>query len=221
LFKALSKIFPYTENKELHLISGWVSLKEGKMSSRKGNIVKGEWLLNEAKKRIKKNFKEVSNEIAEKIAVSAVKYSFLKNGPSTDMVFDIEKSISLQGNSGPYLQYAYVRAKSVLDKSGIKIKELEKIKDFEFNKEQEISLVRWLIIFPDIVNRAAVKYAPNLIANYLFELAQKFNNFYESLPVLKAENEELKKARLVLVVSVSQVIKNGLNLLGISAPEKM
>jgi len=218
IFKALSQAFPYTENKERHLISGWVSLREGKMSSRKGVVIVGKWLIDEVKKRIKKSFKKVSNEAAEKIAVGAVKYSFLKNNPSTDIVFDINESISLQGNSGPYLQYSCVRANSVLTKSKENFK---KIKNLELKEEQEISLARILIMFPEFVKEAGRRYAPNLIANYLFELAQNFNSFYESLPILKAENESIKRTRLALVFVFSQVLKDGLSLLGILTPEKM
>ncbi len=218
IFKALNQVFPYTKNKEHHLVSGWVSLREGKMSSRKGVIVVGKWLIDEVKKRIIENFNKISDETTEKIAIGAVKYSFLKNSPSTDIVFDIDESISLQGNSGSYLQYSYVRANSVLTKSKENFK---KIENLELKEKQEISLARILTMFPEFVKEAGRRYAPNLIANYLFKLAQNFNNFYESLPILKAENENIKKTRLALVFVFSQVLKDGLSLLGILTPEKM
>ncbi len=218
VFKALTQVFPYTKGKEYHLVSGWVSLKQGKMSSRKGNIIKGQWLLDEVKKRIQENFSNIPDDSAEIIAVGAVKYSFLKIRPLTAMLFDINESISLEGNSGPYLQYAYARARSVLRKS--KIKEQE-FKEIELKEEKEITLLKLLSQFPEVVERAAISYSPNLISNFLFELTQTFNAFYESLPVLKAETKELKMARLALVHGTCQIVENGLNLLGIKVLEKM
>lgn len=221
IFKALAQLFPYSEGKEYHLISGWVALKEGKMSSRKGVVIAGNWLLDEVKSRIKKNFTEISDELAETIAVGAVKYSFLKVNPSTDVLFDIDESISLEGNSGPYLQYAYVRAYSILKKSEIKEQKLKSFKSLKLKEGKEVALLKLLSQFPEITEKAATSYSPNLICNFLFELAQHFNAFYESLPVLKARDEELKKARLVLIASFCQVLKNGLNFLGIKTLEKM
>jgi len=221
VFKALVQVFPYTKGKEYHLVSGWVHLKEGKMSSREGNVIAGEWLIDEVKKRIKKNFTQVSDKIAEQIAVGAIKYSFLKVRPSTDVFFDIDESISLEGNSGPYLQYAYTRGHSVLNKSKIKEKELKDFKETELKEKEEMKLLKLLSQFPEIIEQSAINYAPNLICNFLFDLTQSFNAFYESLSILKAETDEVKKARLALVASVCQVLKNGLNLLGISIPEKM
>lgn len=221
IFEALAQLFPYTKGREHHLISGWVNLKEGKMSSRKGTVIAGNWLLDEVKSRIKKNFTEIPDKSAEIIAIGAVKYSFLKVSPSTDVLFDIDESISLGGNSGPYLQYAYVRARNVLKKSKIKEQELRGLKGAELKEEKEITLLKLLSQFPEIIKQTATNYNPNLICNFLFELAQNFNAFYESLPVLKAENEELKKARLALVAGLCQVLKSGLNLLGIKTLEKM
>lgn len=221
IFKALAQLFPYSEGKEHHLISGWVALKEGKMSSRKGVVISGDWLLDEVKNRIKKNFTEISDELAEIIAVGAVKYSFLKVNPSTDVLFDIDESISLEGNSGPYLQYAYVRAYNILKKSEIKNQKLKSFNGLKLKEKKEITLLKLLSQFPEIIEQAATSYRPNLICNFLFELAQHFNTFYESLPVLKTRDEELKKERLVLVASFCQVLKNGLNFLGIKTLEKM
>ena len=116
LLKALEDIEPETKGKERHLIYGWVSLKEGKMSSRAGNVVEGEWLLNEAKKKIIEEYK-TNEETAEQIAVGAIKYSFLKVGLTQDVAFDFKESISLEGNSAPYLQYTYARTRSVIEKS--------------------------------------------------------------------------------------------------------
>ena len=218
LFKALEKIIPLTKGKEFHLVYGWVRLKEGKISSRTGQVVLGEWLLDEAKKRLSKNFK-MTQSVAEQVAIGAVKYSLLKFGSITEIVFDIDESISLEGDSGPYLQYTYARCQSVLSKAGEPGKEIA-TEGLELSNE-EMVLLRTLYRFPEVVADAGRNYSPNLICNFLFDLAQKYNLFYNKQTILKAEPIELRAFRLRLTAVVSQVIKNGLYLLGIEAPEKM
>jgi len=125
----------------------------------------------------------------------------------------------LEGDSGPYLQYTYARCQSVLAKvEGVKI---ETINFHPHLKDEEIALLRTLYKFPEVVQEAGEKMAPNLICNFLFDLAQKYNFFYNKLSILKADNVNSVNFRLFLTSAVSQVIKNGLNLLGIEAPEKM
>ncbi|MDP3998904.1 MAG: arginine--tRNA ligase [bacterium] len=219
------------KGKQYHLSYGWVRLKQGKMSSRTGNVVLGEWVLDETKREIKNQFPEMSEETAEMVAVGAVKYSMLKVSTTSEIAFSLEESISLEGNSGPYLQYAYVRTQSILAKlkttvEGKTSRRRPKTPDkflipsnFIINPE-ELSLLRTIYKFPEVAKGAAAGYAPNLICSYLFDLAQKFNLFYQKHPVLKAEGE-LRGFRLSLTVAAGQVIKNGLDLLGISVPEKM
>lgn len=212
IFAALERIIPETKGKEKHIPYGWVRLKEGKMSSRTGNVVLGEWLLDEAKSNIKNSF-DTEDEKAEKIAVAAVKYSFLKNSLAQDIAFDLKESISIEGNSGPYIQYTYARCKSVLTRAG---------KQIEVSIDEvgasEMPLVKSLFNFPDIVASANDSYSPNTVTNYLLDLSQKYNAFYNSNKILGSEHEE---TRLFLTESVSQVLKNGLNLLGIETVEKM
>jgi len=218
VFKALEQILPKTVGKEFHLMYGWVRLKKGKMSSRTGKVVLGEWLLDEVKKQLLKKFK-TPEKIAEKIAVGAVKYSLLKFNTLSEVVFDIKESINLEGDSGPYLQYTYARCQSVLAKAeNVKI---EKITVGSHLKAEEISLLRSLYQFPEVVQEAGKKLAPNLICNFLFDLAQKYNLFYNKLSILKADNVNSVNFRLFLTSAVSKVLKNGLDLLGIEAPEKM
>lgn len=217
LFKALAQIEPATVGKEFHLPYGWVRLKEGKMSSRLGNVVLGEWLLDEAKKRIQTAHK-VTDAVAEHLAVGAVKYSFLKVGLNQDIAFDIEESISLEGNSGPYLQYAYARARSVLQKA----KDSKSVIGGSLSKvgEAELSLLRYLYRFPEIVSVAAENYAPNLLCGFLFEVASRFGRFYDQVPILKAPVAE-RGLRLALTDAVALTLKNGLTFLGIEAPERL
>lgn len=202
------------KDKQYHLSYGWVKLKEGKMSSRQGNVIEGEWLLDEAKKKILSKFKS-TNDIAEKLAVAAVKYSFLKNTVQSTIAFDFNESISLEGNSAPYLMYTYVRAQSVLGKSnGTTSNTINNI------SKEEKDLLRMFYQFPEVVKKAAQNFSPHLIATYLFDLAQKFNLFYQKCQILKAD-EEIKNFRLLLTQATAQVLKNGLYLLGIETVEKM
>jgi arginyl-tRNA synthetase len=213
-YKGIQYHFPY----------GYVRLSSGKMSSRKGTVLLGEWLLDEVKSRILKTYKITSPEIAEIIAIGAVKYSFLKVGAKEDISFDIDQSINLDGDSGPYLQYTYARARSVLRK--LKIKNYELKIDYKFQisniklTQEEFAVLRILYKFPEVVLEAGRQFAPNLICSYLYDLASKFNLFYQKDPILKA-NEENKKFRLAITEATSIVIKSGLELLGIKVLEKM
>lgn len=200
----------------------FVLLKTGKMSTRKGNLVLLEDFMKEsvekAKNEIKKRHEKVNEENAKKIAYGAIKYSILRVSPDKNVVFDWKIALSFEGDTGPYLQYAYARICSILRKYG---KKVENKADLSLIKEDvETELIKKLNDFPDIISSATKQLKPHLIANYLYELSQKFSEFYHSCPVLQAE-EELKKARLLLVSCVKQVLKNGLQLLGIDVLEKM
>jgi arginyl-tRNA synthetase len=157
-------------------------------------------------------------EIREVLTISAVKYSILKNTTQENMVFDIEKSVALEGNSGPYLQYTHARANSILNK--VKARPNISSKS-EFKEKEEINLLKLIYRFPEIVGKATQNNSPNLICNYLFKLAQEFNCFYDKISIVKTEQNDMKKARLALTKGVAQVINNGLDLLGIPVLEKM
>jgi len=212
----LSLLHPEVGEKTKHLGHGMVRLPEGKMSSRTGKILRGEWLLDEAKKFALKL--SDSEEVAEMVGTGAIKYALLKNSIGKDVEFNFEESISFEGNSGPYLQYTYVRTKSVLQKAG-EVNNKFELKGLELLSEER-ELLRLLVRFPEIVEEAAMRYAPNVLCIYLFELAQAFNLFYQKLPILKAEGES-KTLRLHLTQNAGKVLKEGLNLLGIQAPERM
>lgn len=206
------------KNKQFHLAYEWVKLKEGKMSSRTGNVVEAEWLIDKAKKKILKNFK-CDEDTAEAIAVGAVKYSFLKNNVFSQIAFDFDESITLEGNSGPYIQYTYVRCQSVLQKGGLIEKNEEEKKSVLLEPEEKI-LLRILIQFPDAVLHSAKELAPNEIANYLYSLAQSYSLFYQKHTIIKAP-KDVKEFRLLLTMATANVIKKGLYLLGIKTVEKM
>jgi len=214
LIAALGKINPDLASKTKHLSHGMVRLPIGKMSSRAGNIITGEWLLDEAKKLLKSKYSEMTEETLEKVAVGAIKYALLKSGLGHDIEFNFEESISIQGNSGPYLQYTFARTQSIWDKSS-KQASPENVKDLN---PEELALLRTIRMFPAIVEGSAEVFAPNVLCTYLFDLAQKFNLFYQKHKIISSDQENF---RLALTLGVGQVLKNGLNLLGISAPEHM
>ena len=151
------------------------------------------------------------------MAVASAKYSFLKNGTQTIIHFDIDESITVDGNSAPYLIYTYVRCQSVLNKA--KQNSQNSLNSLIINTD-ESNVLRLINQFPETVQQAAIQFAPNLIANYLYELAQKYNYFYQKNKILESE-EKTKQFRLMLTQAVGKVIKKGLYLLGIKTVEKM
>lgn len=194
-----------------HLSYGAVNVKgSGKMSSRAGNVVSADELMDTLAAKAAK----INKDVAEVVGLGAIKYGILKLNRESDIQFDIDESLSIEGNSGPYIQYTAARAGSVLAKAklGNKIK-IGK----EINKE-ELSILRFLVKYPESIEQAATRYAPNLVCNYLYELSQKYNTFYNSSKIIGSENEDF---RLLLSKSVLTVLKSGLKLLGISAPERM
>jgi len=204
IFKALEQVYPDTKGKEHHLIYGWVKLKEGKMSSRLGNVVLGEWLIDEVKKEIKnilaqsisKDNKSNHDVASETIAIGAIKYSFLKVSTPSEIAFDLQESINTNGDSGPYLQYAYARCKSVLRKAAsLSFRPSSRnpsqknwipgqARDDNGMNPEERAIARRIMQFPDIVKAAADNYAPNTLCTYLFQLAQEFNLFYAKHAIL-------------------------------------
>ncbi len=218
VLEAMGKVLPELRKKTIHDYFGFVKLKEGKMSSRKGDVIEGEWLMLEAKRHLKENFSEMDEKTLEKVAVGAVKYSMLKFSRKSDITFSFEESIDLSGNSGPYIQYAYARTQSVRAKVKSQKSKVKSLGQNSKLEKEELLVLRLLIHFPEIAKEAEESFAPNLVCNYLFELSQAFNNFYQKHKIIGSENEDF---RLNLTSAVGQILKTGLYLLGIEAPEKM
>ncbi|MAG60036.1 arginine--tRNA ligase [Candidatus Woesebacteria bacterium] len=216
LLKALEKVNPKLAEKTKHVPHGMVRVPGGKMSSRTGDVLGGEWLLDEAKKRLQKSYK-MSDEVAEQVAVSAVKYALLKSGIGKDVVFDFDTSLSFEGDSGPYLQYTHARTQSVLAKSKVKS---QKSKVGKVNSE-EATVLRTFYKFPEVVAESASKLAPNVLCTFLYDLATKYNRLYNTHRILEAESEEAKALRLAITKVTGNILKVGLDLLGIKAPRKM
>lgn len=209
-------------DQQYHKKYGFVNLKSGKMSSRTGNIVTGQALLDEAKEKIISNYPEVKDEIAEVLAVAAVKYSFLKVNTASDIAFDFDESISMEGNSGPYLVYSYVRSQSVIKKAQEKLSEVD-LEGVKINQigDPEKEVLRYIYQFPEVLKDAAILLEPHHIANYLYNLAQNFNSFYNKCSVINADSQEEMKLRLMITSAVGIIIQKGLYLLGIQTVEQM
>ena len=217
VMKAIDLCFPEFEGKTKHIGHGMLRFASGKMSSRKGNVITGEELIAEAIEKSRGN---------EVVGMGAIKYSILKQAPGRDIIFDIEKSLSLEGDSGPYIQYAYTRAKNVLAKVG------EAIHDSRFTihdlNESEGKLMRMIGRLPEIISEAQKNLAPQLVCTYLIELAGEFHHFYATNRIADPSSElgagavgETRERRLALTAALAQTIQNGLWILGILTVEKM
>lgn len=215
-------------NKEVvlyHTQHGWYLGPDGKkFSTREGKTVKLEEILKEAIERAKQlGCKD--EKTAKMVGIGAIKYYDLMRAVKTDVVFNWEKIMNLQGNSGPYLQYTHARIQSVLAKSKnleVNSKYFTNYESLTFNLE-ELSLLRLLIHFPEVLETASFNYAPNLLCNFLYDLASKYNTFYQKWPILEERTKDKKQSefRLALTLACGQVLKNGLRLLGIESPERM
>lgn len=231
VFQALELVDKRFAGRQFHLSMGMVNLAGEKMSSRTGVLITVDGLLEKVKSLARfliddKRFnKDEAEKIVELVALAAIKYSVLKINPAQNVLFDLRQSVNLEGNSGPYLQYTYARARSVLRKSQIpkfKLQTSLKFQDPNFKfEDEELAILRATYKFPEVVLEAGRKLAPNLVCNFLFDLAQKYNWFYQKTPIIKTKNAALKNLRLALTLATAQVLKNGLEILGIEVLERM
>ena len=212
MLAALAEIDAALAKKTTHLSHGFLSLTSGKMNSRSGNVYVAMELLLEVKAAVHEQYPE--SQVRKEVTFAAVKYAFLKHRLGSDIVVDIKESIGLEGNSGPYLQYAFARAKGILNKANFQGPSLHAV---EFD-ENERSLARKISEYPEVVAKATAELMPHHICTYLYELAQAFNSFYENNRVIGNDREA---ARLKLVEAYAGVLKHGLALLNIAAPEQV
>lgn len=227
VFTAMDKIWPGLSKKEYHLVGGYLQLKgQQKMSSRTGNVISGDELIKQTEDKVKEIMteRELDNkkEIVRKITNAVLKYAMLKSNVSQDVGFDMETSVSLSGDSGPYLLYIVARIKSILRKiesDSLLLKGDERI-SFEVSDIEKQLLLK-LAEYPEVTRLSAQNLDPAKISQYLFSLAQKFNVFYDNCPILQEENEEIKLFRIKIIQAVEKIMINGLNLLGISVVDEM
>ena len=219
---AMDKVAPKLAEKTKHIGHGMLRLPEGKMSSRTGNVITGESLINKVEELVKEKIKdrELSDkekkEITEKVAVGAIKYSILKQSIGSDIVYDFNKSISFDGDSGPYLQYSYTRAESVLRKA----KEEGVKPSFKKAPNGITQLEKSMSYFPKIVSEAQKNYEPHSLVLYLTELARTFNNYYAKNKIVN-KKDEFSPYKVALTNAFATIMKNGMWLLGINSLEKM
>ncbi|MFN7160819.1 MAG: arginine--tRNA ligase [Candidatus Gracilibacteria bacterium] len=216
-----------------HMNYGLFTMKEGKMSTRKGRVIYAEEVLDEAEERALAILNErgvfaddetAKKKLAKSLGYGAVFYANLSQNRNTSQLFDWDKVLSFEGNSAPYLQYVYARAASMLrkakDDKGVEV-ETSEVFDIQELQEAERTLLIKLLQFNEVIESTTVDYRPNFLAQYLYELCGDFNGFYNELSVLNAESDVSMKFRLQLVARTKDVMKKGLELLDIEAPEKM
>ncbi len=260
---ATARMLGYTSAKLKHVSFGRMHLPDRSMSTRKGNVVLLEEVLNEARDRAGKIVEEKSgdlkkkerDQVAKQVAIGAVKYNILSQNRTTDITFDWDKMLSIEGDSAPYLQYTVARAQSIIRKYNEVVREgkkpeknsekdkktsqqqeeneqidifeaLDRVEGYDDNFKPlehplEIALARMIVKCQEYIVAAAEEYKPHLVATYLYEVAQQFNSFYNTVSVLQADSKQVRLTRLNLTKSVIRIVTEGLTILGIEVPERM
>lgn len=228
LFLILEKLGKSWAKGLYHLSYGMVDLPSGKMKSREGTVVDADDLIDEMVETAKSRTEELGkvdgfSEDEKKglyrmIGLGALKYFLLKVEPKKRLLFDPNESIDFQGHTGPFIQYTHARIRSIIAKAGIEKPEFNKVERFTATERE---LIMALNKYPETLTAAARDYSPAQIANYIYELAKLYNKFYHEEPILKLDDEELKKFRLSLSATTGSIIKRGMRLLGIDVPERM
>ena len=215
-----------------HLSYGMVELPEGKMKSREGTVVDADDLIEDMVNTARETSMELGkldnmspeeqNSVFEMLGLGALKYFILKVDPRKTMLFDTKESIDFNGNTGPFIQYTHARIKSVLRKANSAEMEIPQAINTNLPfSQKEIDLIKMIDLYTETVEVAAEQLSPAIIANYVYDLAKEFNQFYHDSPILKEENAELRSMRLALSMQIADIIKSSTGLLGISVPEQM
>ena len=216
----------------VHFSYGMVELPEGKMKSREGTVVDADDLMDEMINTARETSEELGGklndltaeekaEINRIIGLGALKYFMLKVDARKNMLFNPKESIDFNGNTGPFIQYTYARTRSIERKAAEAGVNIENANVPESISEKECSIIRFMNEFPAVVKQAGTDYSPSGIANYAYELAKEYNQFYHDFSILREENEEAKAFRVLLTRNVGKIIKTAMNLLGIEVPERM
>jgi len=236
LLQVLSLLYPELGAKTVHLSHGMMKLTTGKMSSRTGKVVTGEGLLNELRDVVlaKMGERDIQNKemVADQVAVGALKYTVLKQKVGGDIVYEPTKMTNLEGDTGPYIQYTYARTQSVIKKSTATIQDSPGLAGGSSTKQpasgglslageswkpnpEELSIMKWIYRYPETVAQAGEKYSPHMVAGYVYELATRFNTFYNQHQIVGNES------RVLLTQATANVLKRGMGLLGIQSPAEM
>jgi len=229
LFEILKRLEePYADGL-YHLAYGMVDLPSGRMKSREGNVVDADELMNEVKQIARKNLEErgelevLTNDekekIIDRIALGALKYYILKVNPSRRMVFNPEESLDMQGDTGPYIQNAYVRIQSILRKANPTGEVLKY--DYPILSKSEKDLIILLASYPDVIRGAAAKYDPSDVAAFNYAIAKTFHKFYHDMSIMKAESEDARNFRITLATEVARILQKGMDMIGVEMPDRM
>ena len=213
---------------KIHIWFGIMRFADGVFSTRKGNVIRLEQLLDEGKKRALEVIEEKNpslsdeekNNIAEVVGVGAIKYADLSQNRQSPIIFEWDKVLSFEGNTAPYLQYSYARIQSIKKKAEEMGKVITSDTKIVIKDKIERNLVTFLTLFPTMVLKAGETYKPNLLTDYLFDLAKKFNTFYNACPILNQEDEVLL-SRLLIADRTAEILRQGLDLLGIRTVDRM
>lgn len=212
-----------------HVPFGLMRLEGKKMSTRRGRVITLEEVLNEAVDRAKELIEEKNphlqnkEEVAEAMGIGAVIFGDLKHNRINEVNFSLEESLNFEGDTGPYVQYTYVRIQSIKEKSTLKIDEIEDlavISEQYVNQKETWSLLKEVVQYPSILERAAAQNEPSILARYLLDLCKQFNKFYQQNRIL-VENEQEMKTKLMVAQAVGKIIQDGLSILGLKVPHKM
>ena len=232
LRKVMSKLGRDWAENIIHISYGMVELPSGKMKSREGTVVDADDLLDEMHDTAKKITSELgkvedfegpeAGQLFRMVGLGALKYFILKVDPKKNMLFNPEESVDFNGNTGPFIQYTYARIQSLLRKAREK-QQVEKFLQPETCTLNglEKDILKLIYSYPSIVKEAGDNYSPALIANFVYELAREYNQFYQEVPVLRESDNQLVLCRLILSEFTGRIIKRGMRLLGIDVPERM
>ena len=233
-FKQIFEVAKYLVDEKyqkglVHVAYGMIRLKTGKMSTRDGNVIYINDLINDAIKKSKdimlnknQNIENI-DLLSKQIGIGALVFNYLKSGKNKDIIFDLDETLRFDGETGPYIQYTYVRAKSLLERAKFNIEDvkIDRLNLDLLTQAQEVQLIKELEKLTSIIKKASDEYEPSILARYLIDVATSFSKFYNECSVINVEDDELKDARCALVYATSVVIKNGLKILGIDCPDKM
>lgn len=214
-----------------HLSYGMVELPEGKMKSREGTVVDADDLLDRMYKTAEETSLELGkihgmdaeeqHKLFDMLSLGALKYFIIKVDPKKTMLFDPKESIDFNGNTGPFIQYTHARIKSILRKGEMGAFSLNGLKDRGKLQEKEVSIIKLLNIFPNKIKEGGDAHSPAIIANYAYDLAKEFNQYYHDFSILKEEDEEIRLFRLSLISVIAKVLTKAMGILGITLPERM
>ena len=211
----------------IHIPYGMIRLKTGKMSTREGNVIYVDDLIKDAISKSKNIIREKNSELenlddtAKIIGVGALIFNYLKTNKQKDIIFDLDETLRFDGETGPYVQYTYVRTKSIIEKSDVNIDTLCNA-DYTYLKETpEVNLLKQIEKYEEVLKKAMEECEPAHVARYLIDISTLFSRFYNECRILNVEDTNVKNARLGLTLATGIVIKNGLKILGINCPDKM